>query len=62
MLFLTPEGAKLVQKYLGRTWAAFLLTAAVGGSIGNMHSHPIMLTVHPGYAIHKCNEKQGGRR
>ena len=34
MLFLTPEGAKLVQKYLGRTWAAFLTTAVIGGSIG----------------------------
>jgi hypothetical protein len=34
MLFLNPEGAKLVQKYLGRTWAAFLTTALIGGGIG----------------------------
>lgn len=34
--FLTPEGARLVQKYLGRTWGAFILTAAIGGSIGTV--------------------------
>ena len=32
--FLTPEGTKLVQKYLGRTWSAFIVTAVIGGSIG----------------------------
>ncbi len=32
--FLTPEGAKLVQKYLGRTWSAFILTALIEGSAG----------------------------
>lgn len=36
MLFLSPEGAKLLQKYLGRTWAAFLTTALIGTSIGKV--------------------------
>lgn len=55
--FLTPEGARLVQKYLGRTWSAFILTAAIGGSIGN-NQEKSFHSIFVGYLIHRHLESQ----
>lgn len=39
--FLTPQAAKLIQKYVSRTWAAFLGTALLGGGIGKKKGYEI---------------------
>ena len=51
---MSPEPAKLLQKYLARTWAAFIATALLGSGIGNEQEDVDMLYNLPvGYMIRR---------
>lgn len=69
--FLTPQGAKLIQKYLGRTWAAFLGTALLGGGIGSLYLFffvvlSMYIALYLGFTIHhfinRDREKEKGNK